>query len=59
MRKKLELRTEQIPIRFSPKERERVEQLAAIQHDYPSTFLRRLILNQIEPGRQPMGSEVL
>ena len=59
MRKKLELRTEQIPIRFSRKERAAVEQQAAIEHDYPSSYLRRVILSKIEQGKRTQEAEVL
>ena len=43
-----ETRTEKIPIRFSPTERAAVEQVAALEHDYPSSYLRRLIMRQID-----------
>jgi hypothetical protein len=45
---KRERRTEAIPIRFSPKERQTVERIAEQEHDYASSFCRRIILNQIE-----------
>jgi hypothetical protein len=43
-----ENRTEQIPIRFSPSERKSVVKIAAMEHEYPSSFLRRLILKHLE-----------
>lgn len=55
-----EIRSEQIPIRFSKTERESVERVAAMEHDYASSFLRRMILKQIGiDGRsQSHGEEV-
>jgi hypothetical protein len=50
-------RTEQIPIRFSQQERARVEQVAAREHDYASTFLRRLILKQIDRDEQQQRAQ--
>ena len=54
-RERKETRTEQIPIRFSPRERARVEQVAAQEHDYASSFLRRLILKEIDADRRAEG----
>lgn len=50
-------RTEQIPIRFSRQERAKVEQVAAREHDYASTFLRRLILKQIDKDEQQQRAQ--
>ena len=41
-------RTEQIPIRFSAAERETVCRVAEQEHDYPSSYLRKLCLKYIE-----------
>lgn len=54
-----ETRSEQIPIRFSKKERETVERVAAMEHDYASSFLRRMILKQIGIVEHSNGEEVL
>ena len=56
-----ETRTEKIPIRFSPTERAAVEQVAALEHDYPSSFLRRMIMRQIDTIKagQSQQKEVL
>lgn len=54
-----ETRSEQIPIRFSKTERETVERVAALEHDYASSFLRRMILKQIELVEPSHGEEVL
>ena len=56
-----ETRTEKIPIRFSPTERAAVEQVAALEHDYPSSYLRRLIMRQIDTIKagQSQKTEVL
>ena len=40
-------RTEQIPIRFSPIEKAAVERVAAEEHEYPSSYMRRLVMKQI------------
>ena len=54
-----DIRSEQIPIRFSKKERETVERVAAMEHDYASSFLRRMILKQIGFAERSNGKEVL
>jgi hypothetical protein len=43
-----ERRTEQIPIRFSAGERDAVLRVAKQEHDYPSSYLRKLCLKYIE-----------
>jgi len=47
-----ERRTTILPIRLRPSERRVVEQLAEQAHDYPSSWLRRLVLNHIEAVRK-------
>jgi len=47
-RAKKENRTESIPIRFTPAEKLTVNQVAIGQHDCPSTYLRRLILQHLD-----------
>ena len=42
------IRSETIPIRFNVAEREAVIKTAQQEHEYPSTFLRRLVLKHLE-----------
>jgi len=42
-----ECRTETIPIRFSPSEIEQVRAVARAAHDYPSSYLRKMVLAQL------------
>lgn len=46
-RTRQERRTEQIPIRFSEGERDAVRRVAEQEHDYPSSYLRKLCLKHI------------
>jgi hypothetical protein len=46
--RKKQNRTEAIPIRFTPAEKLAVKKVAGDQKDYPSTFLRRLILQHLD-----------
>lgn len=47
-----ECRTATIPIRFSPSEVERVREIAKAAHDYPSSYLRRMVLAKLTDGRK-------
>lgn len=44
---RVERRTELMPIRFSPTELSHVRSIAGEAHDYPSSYLRRLILDSL------------
>lgn len=44
---KKETRTEQIPIRFSRSEKDRVQKVAAMEQDYPATYLRKVVLRHL------------
>ena len=41
-------RTETIAIRVSPTERETLFKQAEIEHDYPSNYLRKILLKHVE-----------
>lgn len=43
-----ENRTEHIPVRFSPVELMNVLRVAQEEHEYPSTFLRRVVLKHLD-----------
>ena len=45
--KKHEPRSELMPIRFSRNERAAVERVAAAEHEYPSSYMRRLVIKQV------------
>jgi len=47
-------RTETIAIRVSPSERDTLIKNAEQEHDYPSNYLRKLFLRQVEPIVRPI-----
>lgn len=58
MKSKKLTRTETIPIRFTVQEKTTVEKLAIQAHDYPSSFLRRMVLDSIK-AKQEIHKEII